>query len=73
MAEELRLTVHAGEVARENALVVAHVPPEQVPMVEGPVGGQREPAKLSVVAEDGAELPAQYDALRGELVFVVPG
>ena len=68
----LTLTVHAGAVARENALVVANVPPERVPVVEGPVGGQREPAKLSVVTEDGAEVPAQYDALSGELAFVAP-
>ena len=69
----LTLTVQAGDVARENTLVVAQVPAERVPMVAGPVGEQREPAKLSVVGEDGVELPAQYDALRGELAFVLTG
>lgn len=73
MADGLTCAVHAGDADRSNALVTTMVPVERLATAVGPVGGQRECAGLVLRGEDGAEAPAQYDGLSGELAFVLPG
>lgn len=73
----LQLTVHAEDVARENELVSVAVPAEGVggaaPWSAGPVGRQQEPVALLLRDENGAGLPAQYDAASGALSFILAG
>jgi Family of unknown function (DUF6807) len=82
----LELTVHAGERERRSPLVIAHVPARAMAATPalgaGPVGEETEGGACLLRDLDppesgappaGGLLVGQYDPLREELAFVLPG